>query len=353
MVPQCLFLDVGQGSSNVVRLDEHRVIVIDCGPLSTILMEVLDDPKIRSIEALILSHNDDDHAGGVNQVLTTHGTKIKRVFYFQDRPVRKIVFFPLLKKWFEEDTHRQEPLPLCAPSKPLQIYPPPGENADVTLTLLYPSFWYTQLAQWRGKPNDASAVLVLRRGERRVVFSGDATVGVWRRIRELRNNRPIEADVLAVPHHGGVQWPYQRQGEPDKDYENRVRSDLTDLYRTVVHPLCAVISVGTGNRSKHPQRVLVEALRDAGADVLCTQITEICWTGDLNELRGKMRPPVEPSRSSLEPGAVGDVACAATVCVDLDRDAVSVRGFREHQTRVDWLVDEPQARPPCRTGAAR
>ena len=67
---ECWFLDVGQGTSNVILLGGGRAIVIDTGPHgSHQTMQLLTQQYVDTLEALIVSHNDSDHDGNVGQIL--------------------------------------------------------------------------------------------------------------------------------------------------------------------------------------------------------------------------------------------------------------------------------------------
>ena len=58
---ECWFLDVGQGTSNVILLGGGRAIVIDCGPRGSRETLAVLTRYVDTIEALIISHNDADH----------------------------------------------------------------------------------------------------------------------------------------------------------------------------------------------------------------------------------------------------------------------------------------------------
>jgi beta-lactamase superfamily II metal-dependent hydrolase len=59
----CYFLDVGQGTSNIVYLGDGRAVVIDGGVSSGVPLQFLNR-YVKAIEALVISHNDKDHQPG-------------------------------------------------------------------------------------------------------------------------------------------------------------------------------------------------------------------------------------------------------------------------------------------------
>lgn len=107
----CFFLDVGQGTSNVVLLGGRRAIVIDCGPGGTMVpLEILRDHGVSRIEALVLSHNDRDHWAGAARLIPAYSTQIERVYFLQDRPAEDIGVFKLLQMEHAAGRLKRKPL---------------------------------------------------------------------------------------------------------------------------------------------------------------------------------------------------------------------------------------------------
>ncbi len=70
---ECFFLDVGQGTANVILLEGGRALVIDTGPARRgIVKRLLVDYGVREIECVVLSHNDRDHIAGFD-LAALHG----------------------------------------------------------------------------------------------------------------------------------------------------------------------------------------------------------------------------------------------------------------------------------------
>src|SRR6266567_6543746 len=81
-LPELIVLDVGHGSSAILR-ETNGTIVIDCGPNST-LVEALDYLKIQDISSILISHADQDHIGGVIDILSKRDTRVHNVFLNAD-----------------------------------------------------------------------------------------------------------------------------------------------------------------------------------------------------------------------------------------------------------------------------
>ncbi|MDO9445060.1 MAG: hypothetical protein Q7K37_07045, partial [Dehalococcoidia bacterium] len=97
--------------------------------------------------------------------------------------------------------------------------------------------------------NDASLVLLVTVGERRILLPADieASAEAWL----IESGQPLAADVLVVPHHGS-------------------RTSSTPAFVEAVAPAVAVVSAGAGNPFGHP---LPEVLsRYEGAAVLRTDL---------------------------------------------------------------------------------
>jgi beta-lactamase superfamily II metal-dependent hydrolase len=209
MPADCFFLDVGQGTSQVICLGGKRAIVIDGGPSAEIPL-ILLCRYVDTIEALFVSHNDADHHRGVIQILQQYRGAIKQFYFLEDRPLDEIGLYRLAKELME-DKSIGECLRLERNENYHVLYK--DEQADLYLELLFPTVMDNLGARTAGDSNSTSAVLALHCGKRRIVFSGDATIEAWQTI----NNRvggPSPSDIFVVPHHGGIVWPERQRRSP-------------------------------------------------------------------------------------------------------------------------------------------
>jgi competence protein ComEC len=347
MPAECFFLDVGQGTSQVVLLGRGRAIVIDGGPTGRIPIALLDR-YVSKILALIVSHNDADHHRGALQILEKYRGAIEKLFFLQDRPLDRIGLYRLAKRLI-----LGRAIQCCRlerNNEPRIFY---DDEAGVTFEVLFPPFLSNLEAQEDGEPNATSGVLALFCGSRRIMFSGDATMRAWRQIHALVRG-PFPTDVLSVSHHGGVIWPCQERGEESTSYEARVQEDLRWLYTEAFPCRHAVLSVATSNTYNHPREWVVKALRQAGAVVLCTQITSQCCD-NLEEVRLKgIRTVTSPSRSvrrkelTRSGGNSRNVACAGTIVAEIGPDSVRIERLDEHQAGVAALAASTGGHPLCR-----
>lgn len=224
---QVTVLDVGQGDAILVTTPNGERVVVDGGPSGIVLAREVSDVLPhwgRGIAAVVLTHPDADHVGGLPALLRRYD--VERVYdsgamhdtaifasYAEAAPGR----LPLRRgDAFEVDGVGFEVL-----------WPPPGELV--------------------GPRNASSVVLRVTYGEATILLTGDieemAQAG-------LLAAGGIDAHVLKVPHHGA--------------------STNADGFLARTGALVTVISAGEGNRFGHPTN---ETLADLeGRAVLRTDL---------------------------------------------------------------------------------
>ncbi|MEA3248035.1 MAG: MBL fold metallo-hydrolase, partial [Gemmatimonadota bacterium] len=163
----------------------------------------------------------------------------------------------------------------------------PGDSLDVDgvmATFLAPdSTWTAALSD----PNLASAVVRVRYGAFRALLTGDAEAPeeAWLL---ARDPAALRADVLKVAHHGSA-------------------TSTTPAWLDAVAPSVALVSVGAGNRYRHPSPAVIADLfahgaRVARTDLLGTVVVRTDRTGGTFVVeargaivyRGRAASPVAP-----------------------------------------------------------
>jgi len=174
----------------------------------------------------VITHDDNDHAGGAASVLS-------------GLPVG-ILYSSL------SDTHAAL---RAAPAYRLPCTAGQGWEWDgVRFELLHPTA--DSYSSDAIKPNDRSCVLKLSTAHGAVLLTGDIEA---RSEQELlaRAHDQLRADVLVVPHHSS-------------------RTSSTEDFIDAVQPRWAVLPVGYRNRFGHPREAVVERYRASGAQMLRT-----------------------------------------------------------------------------------
>lgn len=217
-------LDVGQGLSAVLET-RHRTLVFDAGARlspgfdmgKAVITPYLRFRGIRRLDTLIVSHGDNDHAGGARSLLA-------------EFPAGE--FYTSAPGMFVNDSPES-----CKAGMHWR-----WDGVEFTLLGPAPAF--------EGKENDRSCVLRVAAAAGSVLLTGDIErVGENALIQQWGNG--LHSDVVVVPHHGS-------------------KSSSTSEFIRAVQPRMALIPVGYLNRFGFPAASVVERYRHMGADIWST-----------------------------------------------------------------------------------
>jgi len=230
------FLDVGQGDSCVLELPGGAVILIDGGDDlvhagERIVVPFLEANGIEYLDAVIATHPDSDHIGGLPAVF--RALAVGRLFE-GPTPSRSVANERLLEVAGSRGV-RQE-----------TVYAGDWIEASqgTHLSFLHPS---------RGvvfsQANDQSLVIRLEWGTCEILIAGDIQTAGEREL--VASGADLTCDVLKVAHHGSA-------SATSAEFLGRAR------------PALAVISCGRDNRFGHPAPGVVARLTAAGVAVART-----------------------------------------------------------------------------------
>jgi competence protein ComEC len=225
-------LDVGQGLAVVVRT-ANRTLVYDAGPQfgadadsgERVVAPYLRATGATRVDMLVVTHNDNDHAGGAASVIAN----------------------------FEVD----EFLSSLPAAHPLQSMVPGARRCrrgaqwqwdGVHFLILHPVGKETA----RRRSNDQSCVLRVSAGAASMLLTGDIERAAEEALLR-RDAAALGADVLLVPHHGG-------------------RTSTGAPFLDAVRPALAVIPVGYRSRFGHPHPEVLGRLAAIGARVWRTDL---------------------------------------------------------------------------------
>ncbi len=329
------FWDVGQGDCSSIRLPDGRLILIDVGPVGSPLVDWLNERRTPpQIEAIILTHNDADHAGALPAIIAEHKRRIGAVWMLMDRSVKS----PAFQKTFRaaEKAESEGWFKIAGLADGSKIWED-GEIAAV-LRAVHPGFSEQANAILSGKPNNSSGLLVLEvNGKRLCAWPGDLEIRVV--ARKLEDQSPW---LLNGPHHGGP------SDFPSRSVRRKAGKNAGELRKQVVEaiqnigPVRSFISVGTSNQHQHPRPGYLRLLAQAGAHVACSQLTFCC-----ERHRVRNRNPVFQGSGALglRPCRKG-VSCRGAIRFYLrDGQLVPDEFDSEHRQRVAELL-----RPQCLRG---
>lgn len=195
-------LDVGQGLSVLVRTREHALLY-DAGPSfgdfdmgERVVLPSLRAIDLRALDLMLLSHADNDHAGGALAIA-------------RGLPVGQVL------------SGEVERLPAELAASPCERQRWQWDGVDF------------QLWRWEGaaRGNQSSCVLRVEAGGEVLLLTGDIDSRAERAL--LGSDLPIRADWLLAPHHGS-------------------RSSSSQAFIEAVRPQAVLISRGRHNGFGHP-----------------------------------------------------------------------------------------------------
>ena len=218
-------LDVGQGQAMVVRTRRH-VLLYDAGPAppggfdagARIVVPALQALGAARADVLVVSHGDNDHAGGAQAVVRLLG-HIEEIHAPAGMPGELPV------------THR------CERGMRWQW-------DGVTFTYLHPVPFLPYLG------NESSCVLQVQGRGWRLLLTGDMGQVIERRLLEEAGSE-LASTVVQVPHHGSA-------------------GSSAGAFVRAASPQLALVSAGWGNRFGHPHPAVVTRWQAQGSEVLQT-----------------------------------------------------------------------------------
>ncbi|MFA6430493.1 MAG: ComEC/Rec2 family competence protein [Candidatus Paceibacterota bacterium] len=228
-----VFLDIGQGDSILIESPTGNQILID-GGLNRKVLEALgrEIPFYdRSIDAVIATHPDADHIGGLPFVLKRY-----RVGNYFDNGMTS-------------DTSLFEELDKEIVNKKISYFKATqGMLIDIGggayLRILYP------VVNTGDDTNKNSIVAKLYFGGASILLTGDAPLET-ENILVKKYGKELESDILKVAHHGS-------------------KYSLSEAFISAVSPVESIISVNRDNRYGHPNIEVLDFLKEIKSEVLQT-----------------------------------------------------------------------------------
>jgi competence protein ComEC len=253
-----LALDVGHGLAVIVETPRHRLLY-DAGPVSRsgfntgseIVVPALSMNRGLDLDVLIVSHADNDHAGGAAAVLEAYPNA--RVLHGPD--VMGLAGRTCMagQRWSWD---------------------------GVEFSIVHPA------PEFVGRGNESSCVLKVSSPSGSVLIAGDIEA---RAERALREHEDLQVDAVVVPHHGSA-------------------TSSSPGFVAQTRPSLALVSAGYKNRWGFPVPVVAERWRAAGAELMVTGdegAIRVVWTEDgLSRSSERQRHKrYWHARADVDPGA--------------------------------------------------
>ncbi len=244
-----IFFDVGNGDAALVSTPLDRHILVDTGPRSPMgsaasysVLPYLQHRGIRHLDAVIVSHPDEDHLGGLPTVLRE--VSVGRVFH-NGRAVGTELYAETQSLLSESriPSRSVQQGETWTPSPHLQVQflaPPSPETFDSV--------------------NEGSVVVLLRYGQVKLLFPGDVEAGAEEMLVRAYGSS-LRSDVVKVPHHGS-----KTSSTPPFV---QAAADSTDTH--------AVVSVGEDNPYGMPHEQVLGRWQEGAEHVHRTSVRGAVW----------------------------------------------------------------------------
>lgn len=262
------YIDVGQGDSILITTPGGAHVLVDGGGTlsfgareawrerrdpyevgAKLLVPLLKQRGIHRLDAVIMTHGDQDHAGGLQAVL-------------EGMPVSALLFNGTLA-----ETEPYAKLMRTALNRGVRLYPVHAglalaPDADTALSFLWPDTAPSVTAEEAGPSietvedqNHQSVAFTLEMNGHRFLFTGDmdeaAEEAVLEEAAEKDDAGSPAIDVLKVAHHGS---------------KSATGAEWLKYWK----PKAAVISAGVNNLYGHPHAEVVERLEAGGTVIFRT-----------------------------------------------------------------------------------
>ncbi len=227
------FIDVGQSDCALINGNGTNILV-DAGNEKDArdVRITLDRLNVKKLDMVVISHFDSDHIGGMSRIINDY--KISKIIApkTKEEYLPKSTSFDLLKSALKKHN-----LPITY-VKSGDVFSFKGIVADV----LSPNTEY-------GTSNEDCAVVKVKCGVRSILFTGDISKKVEKRL--LGDKVNLKADILKVSHHGSYTATSQK-------------------FLESVNPSYSVVSVSKYNNYNLPNVETMNRLYGYGCEVFRT-----------------------------------------------------------------------------------
>lgn len=229
---ETIAFDVQNADAFLIKTPQNKYFIIDSGKpgyegansqAKFVILKYLKDRGIKDIEALIITHFDNDHAGGAVDLMENLRVKTVYINTFKDKSKTSKKIYSYL------NSHKNINANIAQNNEIIYTEP------DLTIK--------TYVANISGKDtdNENSIITLVSRGNFDKLFMADAGILAFEKIKKCL---PEQIEVLKVGHHGA---------------KNVVNKEMLDK----IKPQAAIISTGANNYG-HPNDITLNILKDSG-----------------------------------------------------------------------------------------
>ncbi|MFH0792234.1 MAG: MBL fold metallo-hydrolase [bacterium] len=232
------FFDIGQGDAILIITPLRHKILIDGGPDNAILEKLNTAMPFwdRRLDAIILTHPDHDHMGGLIEVIKNYNVGN--------------VIMPETNKSNEEIKEWQSALKTEQANVRYGVSGNKLISGNVYLNIIHPKV-KTITNSKKTSVNEDAIVARLSFDKISYLFTSDINGGTEKEIIKAGYN--LKSSILKIPHHGSA-------------------SSTTDAFLKSVSPSVAIISVGENNYG-HPSEAVFKRMANYDIKILRTDIS--------------------------------------------------------------------------------
>lgn len=238
------FLNVDQGDSIFIETPDGIQVLIDAGRDRKALRELSKLMPFfdRSLDIVIATHPDEDHIGGLPDVLERFKTDV----FIEPGVEKNSGTYNTITEILEE-----KDIETLVIDRKTTVH----LDSDVSLKILFP---VTDASGFES--NAASLIMQLVYKEHEFLLTGDAPKRIEKYL-VLEYGETLQSDVLKIGHHG-----------------SKTSSDPS--FVAAVAPVVSVISAGENNRYGHPHEEVVSIFENQDTRLLSTADGTIVFTSD-------------------------------------------------------------------------
>ena len=308
-LPKLTILDVGHGQC-VVLQDGQGVLLFDAGRGTTLSM-FLEQNEINEIDAVIISHADADHIGGLTSLLLKKDIIIRRIYVNSDA-IKGSETWIDLRRAVSDAMDRGLKVTVGITTDTVA---PEFQRGDLTVEVLAPHPAVamsgpggTDLNGRRLTSNSMSVVIrIFYLAFPHAVIAGDLDGTGLQNL--LEHHETFPARLLIFPHHGAL------PGDMDP-------KTFASTMCEAVEPEVVIFSTGRGNYGT-PRPEIISGVRNtlSNPQIACTQLSENC---------AESVPTDDASHwnSIIARGRKKRACCAGSIQLTLQRSSAEVTPSR-------------------------
>lgn len=299
---QVHFIDVGQGDSILLDLGEIEAL-IDGGKKSPGVTAYLEEYIDGSLEAIIATHPDADHIGGLIAVMDTF--EVEEIWLNGDTSTSN-TYSDFMDRVNAEGAEVKE-----------------ARRGD---TILVDSLVFNVLHPVEplvGDRNRNSIVLMLSYGDIDFLFTGDAEKQSEASM--IGAGVLVDIEILKVGHHGS-------------------RTSSSQALLDIIQPEVAIYMASAGNQYGHPHAVTILALQEIGAEVYGTDVcgTIIVMTDGKEYTIQAERTCIPTPTPTTTPTPTATIGASDVQIIYIFYDGLVYRTESDEYVAIKNLGDAPQ-----------